>query len=321
MTILFRQFFVVAGLTVREVVRQPVTMLVTTLGILLVGLLPLFSLYTLGESERMVRDSGLAVFLVSGLLLGAYAAGTTLAHELRGGTASGILSKPVNRALFFLGKAFGVGAVLVLFGAAMSMAVIMSARMAHPSFHFDGWAGVPLLAVPAAGCLLGGVLNYATRRSFPAAAFSGTVAAAAAAYVFVGFLDTQGGWTAFGGAYDLRLWPVTTLVGAAVLLLSAIALAISVRLDTLPTLFAVTLIFLLGLSSYYLFGRHADTHLIAGVLYAVIPDWQHFWVVDGLAGGGRVPWSYTCSVLSYAAACLVAVLALGIAAIRGVEVE
>ena len=56
------------------------------------------------------------------------------------------------------------------------------------------------------------------------------------------------------------------------------------------------------------------------MLYSLIPNWQHFWVSDALTGGGRIPWSYVCQAVAYAATYTGAVLCLGLGAFAHADV-
>jgi ABC-type transport system involved in multi-copper enzyme maturation permease subunit len=100
---------IVARATTKEAVRQPVFLLLL-LGNCLV-FLPLLSFipyFTLGEDYKMLKNSGLMTILFSGLLLAVWTASTTISAEIEGKTTMTLLSKPINRRQFILGKYFGI---------------------------------------------------------------------------------------------------------------------------------------------------------------------------------------------------------------------
>jgi len=72
--------------------------------------------------------------------------------------------------------------------------------------------------------------------------------------------------------------------------------------------------------SDYLFGRSAGESTVAAALYRLVPNWQHFWVVDALAEGGTVPWPHVLGVALYAAVYTAGVLCLGVASFRHAEI-
>src|SRR5471030_3134671 len=56
----------------------------------------------------MVKDCGLATILITGLLISVWTASTSVAEEIEGKTAMTLLSKPINRRQFVLGKYIGI---------------------------------------------------------------------------------------------------------------------------------------------------------------------------------------------------------------------
>ena len=140
MRLWFKQFGAIAGLTALETIRQPICFILVATCIALIALLPILTTHTLSESQRMVRDSALALHFVTGLVLGAYAACASINHEIRRGTAAAILSKPVGRDLFFLSKFSGIAVVMVLFSAAAVLATLLSDRTAAEAYRPDGWS-------------------------------------------------------------------------------------------------------------------------------------------------------------------------------------
>ncbi|MBN1269225.1 MAG: ABC transporter permease [Kiritimatiellae bacterium] len=315
-----KQFLTLAGMTALEAVRQPICLLIVATCILFTAFLPFLLTHTLGEEGKLVRDSALALHFVFGLLLGSYASSATLSREIRRGTAGSILSKPVGRATFFLAKYTGIAAVMVLFSAAAAVATLIVARAGARAFVIDWWAAGPLLATVPVAFLLAGIQNYFTGRPFASNAFGLVLFALAAAFVTSGFTSAQGEWGAFGAAVPWQILPACVLLTLAILVLSAIATGLAARLETMPTLAVCSVVFVLGLMSDYLFGRHAGAHRAAAILYALIPNWQNFWVADALTDGGLVPWAYVGRAAGYAALYLAAVLGLGMLSFRRREI-
>jgi hypothetical protein len=50
----------------------------------------------------------------------------------------------------------------------------------------------------------------------------------------------------------------------------------------------------------------------ASVLYTAAPNWQLFWLADGLEGTNRIPWSYVAKAFGYMAGYLGTALAIGL---------
>ena len=107
---------IIMAATTKESVRQPVFILLLCL-VLAFNLVNTFvPFFTLGNDAKMLKDCGLATILISGLLLAAWTASTSIAEEIEGKTAMTLLSKPINRRQFVLGKYLGILlGVLLLF--------------------------------------------------------------------------------------------------------------------------------------------------------------------------------------------------------------
>lgn len=77
---------------------------------------PFTPYYTFGEDIKMLKDSGLTLILVLGIILALWTASTSIADEIEGRTALTLLSKPIRRWQFIVGKFLGIlGPVALLF--------------------------------------------------------------------------------------------------------------------------------------------------------------------------------------------------------------
>lgn len=321
MRLRIKQFVTIARMTAKEIARQPVTVLLTTVSLLFIALMPFLITHTLGQSLKVVRDSALAVHLLSGLLLGGYAANVSFAQEIGKGTAAAILSKPINRGTFFLAKVSGVAVVVLLFSAIVSTATLMSARAAMREFRVDWWAAGPLLAVPLLAYIAAALDNYFFHKPFTSSALIFMLLFGTIAFIFSEFVDASGQLASFGQMYDWRIPSASLLISAAVLILTSLSITLATRLAILPTLIICVLIFLLGLMSDYLFARHVGSSSLATILYYTLPNWQHFWIADGLTRTTAIPWGYIGGAFQYAAFYILGTLSLGILFFRKREIK
>ena len=112
---------VLAAATAKEAVRQPVFLLSAALAAALLVVNTFLPFFSLGEDVKMLKDTGLATMLIVGLLVAVWTASTTIHDEIEGRTAMTLLSKPINRRQFVLGKYLGilqaVGLLTVVVGA------------------------------------------------------------------------------------------------------------------------------------------------------------------------------------------------------------
>lgn len=304
-----------------EIIRQPISLLLFSFCLIFCAGLPLLVSHTLGETQALIIDSALSTHFATGLLLGAYAACSTLSRELQTGTASTILSKPVWRPLFFLSKFLGIVLVLVLFSVGASLVAIISARTVNDPFWINRFSAISTLLVLPVAYLIAAAINFKTQRPFASNAFVWLVILTLVAFVVNGFFSSDDGWIAFATLYRLEILPASLLVTTAIIVLCAIAASLATRLDTIPTISICATVFLLGLMSDYIFGRFADSNILARFLYQIVPNWQHFWVVDALRHNTAIPALYIFHALGYALLYTCGFLILGINAFKRIEME
>ncbi|MDX1967367.1 MAG: ABC transporter permease subunit [Planctomycetaceae bacterium] len=99
---------VIAQATAKEAVRQPVFLLSLALAIVILVINTFLPFFSLGEDVKMLKDCGLATILITGLLIAVWTASTSVSEEIEGKTAMTLLSKPINRRQFVLGKYIGI---------------------------------------------------------------------------------------------------------------------------------------------------------------------------------------------------------------------
>ena len=104
----------VATTTGKEAVSQPLFFLTMAGGcVLLIGLV--FTPYfTFGEDVKVYKDAGLQLIMILTLVIAIWTASVSLADEIEGRTALTVLSKPISRQQFVLGKYFGIVAPVLL---------------------------------------------------------------------------------------------------------------------------------------------------------------------------------------------------------------
>ncbi|MEX0701890.1 MAG: ABC transporter permease subunit [Planctomycetales bacterium] len=99
---------IIARATTKEAVRQPVFLLLIGIALIILVLNTFLPFFTLGEDVKMFKDCGLATLLVCGLLMAVWTSSNSIAQEIEGKTAMTLLSKPINRRQFILGKYVGI---------------------------------------------------------------------------------------------------------------------------------------------------------------------------------------------------------------------
>ncbi len=320
MRLIFKQFWAITRLSALEAVRQPITLLVTLGVMFLIGLLPILVTHTLGESLRLVRDSALSLHLLTGLVLGAFLACAALSQDIRKGTATAVLSKPVQRPLFLVAKFAGVATAILCFSLLIAIATLLAARTAREEFMPDWWGIGPLFAAIFLALAIAGVHHYFARGAYSSRAYGYLLVFAVVA---AGISGSVPHLTSSGEPAGGLLWssvPVSALITMATLVLTAFAVSLATRLELIPVLTICLFVLAAGLISDYAVGQLSAAPPLLRRAIEVIPNWQNFWAVDALNHDG-IPPRYLARVAMYSALYLAGILAAGIFAFRRMEVR
>jgi ABC-type transport system involved in multi-copper enzyme maturation permease subunit len=106
----------VASATGKEALSQPLFWVLMAIGVFLLILFPFIPYNTFGEDIKMVKDDGLTLIMILSVVLALWTASVSIADEIEGKTALTVLSKPIGRWHFVLGKFLGIiGPVAILF--------------------------------------------------------------------------------------------------------------------------------------------------------------------------------------------------------------
>lgn len=296
------QILAVAGNTAVEATRQPIYVTMLLLVLFLTALTPAISAFTFEDDNKLLIDMGLSTIFVGGLFLAAFTASGVVNNEIERKTVLTIVSKPVDRLTFIIGKYLGVLAANTVAHWCWSIAFLLAVRhrvLARINDTFDEpvltfGIGAALLALLAAS-----FWNYRYRREF-----GSTLAKFMAVLLPLGALltfsfDKQ--WQLQNPLDDIPvklIWGLVLLFQAEAIL-CAIAVAASTRFGRTLTLFFCTLGFILGITSDFIFGRHIDESILARIAYAVTPNLQYHWLADALTQGRDLDFGYVAMVSGY----------------------
>ena len=99
---------IIATATAKEAVSQPVFLLLTILGVVALIAFIYVPYNTFGEDVKMLKTSGMTLIKVLAIMVALWTASVSVAEEIEGRTALTVLSKPVGRRQFILGKFLGI---------------------------------------------------------------------------------------------------------------------------------------------------------------------------------------------------------------------
>ena len=289
-------FYYIAKNTFRESLREPIFFILLVTALVLIGHFPSMSLFVFREQIKLVIDSAMATTLVFGLFAAVLCASHTVSREMRNGTALLLLSKPVYRSSFILAKIAGIIAALIVFVFICNSATITAIIIAKDQFNMNMTAYYLFFAVIAGSAIFGLIANYMQGKSFASNSIMAMLVTVPAITLVLALTNQH---------VDIpfkALIPALLLLFMAVATMGTITVAIASRLDMVANLSICTVIFFLGLISSYLFNHQFDSQFINFInrgLYAILPNWQFFWLADALASQQQIPASYVIWTLLY----------------------
>jgi ABC-type transport system involved in multi-copper enzyme maturation permease subunit len=99
---------VIANATAKETISQPMFVLLTAVGAVFLVAYVFIPYNTFGEDVKMLKTSGMTTIKVLAIIMALWTASTSIADEIEGRTALTVLSKPVGRRQFIIGKFLGI---------------------------------------------------------------------------------------------------------------------------------------------------------------------------------------------------------------------
>lgn len=354
------QTLVIARNTFTEAIRQPIFVVLLLVAGTVLGFTPTVAAYTLEHGRgdnKMLIDLGLGTVFLAGVLLAAFSATGVLTREIENRTVLTVVSKPVARPLFVLGKFLGVFAAIALAHVILCIVFILtirhgvmqtaSDRFDMPVLLFGGGAAAVAIGLAAWG-------NFYLSWSFTSALIRALSVLSVLALALVLVISPQWAFqpptTEFvKNEGELAMISVgLLLLLEAVMILTAVAIACSTRLGQVMTLVCCVGVYLLGIISnsassvadqkiglraqagyFESFGQilnsQADASMkvlaiLLKVLYGIAPNLQFLWPADAITQGHPFDLTYVVSVSAYAVLYTVVVLGLAVALFQSREV-
>ena len=216
---LMRQIPIIAANAFMELVRQPVFLLLFTLSPILCVGLALFDYFGFGGTTsgpvnldlQMVKDGALTVVFLTGLAAAVLCATTSISREIETGTALAVLSKPVGRMHFLIGKYLGIVGALSVGGYLNLIGVLLASRMGHDAYaNFDIVGTMTFLIFVAIAYIAGGLMNYFAQKSFVPTTFAYLTLAITIAFFVICAQDktTAFYWVDSGAGIEASFWEI-----------------------------------------------------------------------------------------------------------------
>ena len=324
---MLEKLWAIVANTFIETIRQPIFNILIWVSAFWVAFVsPSVAGYSLsiGNDVKIMKDVSLATLLLYGLLAAVFSATGVITREIESQTVLTVVSKPVSRTLFLLGKYLGVALAILMGFYLVTLFFFMAARHGTIETVSDPYdAPVWTFGMIAVGLSLSaaGFGNYFYGWNFLTTLTGWATSAMSLALLVVLFISPkwqiQAPWTDF---HDMQLVYAVVMMFSAIAILTAFAVALSTRFSQVVTLMLCVGILLLGLLSDYYAGRFQDQATLYGLLYAVLPNFQFFWVGDALTQEQTIPFVLVARTSGYAALYTAAIISLGVAMFQTREV-
>ena len=334
---LLEQILAIARNTLLESIRQPIVLVVFVAATILVVLSNPLSAWTMQDDQRMFVDIGLSTVFLATAVLASFIATNVITREIENRTVLTVVSKPVPRPAFVLGKYLGVSAAMLMcFGClALVFALVEvhgTLQTVRDPFH------MPVILFGTLGILgaigLGAWMNYFYGRSFASWTMTTALPLLALAYLLSLFFDAEWKGVDLAKQFEPNIWKALLLMALATLILNAVAIAASTRLGQVLTLVVVVGVFVLGLLSDWMLGRAlaqplAESSATLGdhawraclwIARSALPNFQVFWLSDALTQKRPIPFEYIAYAVPYTACVVVGLLGLATALFQRREV-
>lgn len=137
----------IAANTFRETIRNKILYAILAFALFVIGISYFLADLSIGELTRIIADVGLACIHVFGVIMAVFIGITLVSQEVERKTIYLILSKPVPRWEFIVGKAIGLSATLLL----MTLVMATTLFLVHLGY---GRSPEPGIFIASAGIFL-----------------------------------------------------------------------------------------------------------------------------------------------------------------------
>lgn len=324
-----------------ESIRQPVFVVLLLGGTIALALNVSLAAFTFEDDNKLLIDLGMSTLFLAGLLLAAFGSTSVLTREIENKTVLTVVSKPVSRAALVIGKYVGIAAALSL--AYWSLAAIFLLSVRHRvqfSTRIDDSFDVPVLlfstTLGGLALAVAALANYLYRRPFASVFAVGYAVAMTAALGMVWCVSRDWEFQDPRSEWNPQLMIALGLVFQAILVLAAVAIAVSTRLTQTMTLLVCVGTFFVGLVSEYFLGTlltspagsaapaTTASWLSRGLLwplYTFIPNLQYFWPADALTQGHAITLDYFATVTLYAVLMIGGLISFAVILFQGRDVS
>ena len=246
----------VARTTAKEAILQPIFWVLLIFGSVAIVLFIILPYNTFGEDIKMFKDTGLTLIMLLSIILALWTASVSIAEEIEGRTALTLLSKPISRREFVIGKFLGIIGPVTLMFIILGVVFLCSVSVKVPYDARENSLPTPIAADSMREIVSFQVANYT-----------------------------------IGGAF-----PGLVLAWLEAIVLTSISVAISTRLQMQANLVICSTVYALGhlgpLLVQSAVGKHPIVSFVGTLIATVLPVLDHFNIQAAVSAGVSVPAEY-----------------------------
>jgi len=301
---MFTKLWGIAINSLTETIRQPIYGILLFVTIFLLVLNVGLAGYTFDDDNKLLKDLSLSTMLLCGLFLAAFSAAGVLSREIENKTVLTVVSKPVGRPVFILGKFMGLTGALAIAYYLCGIVFLLTMRHKVMSTARDQW-DLPVIIFGSAAffgtLLIAAFCNYLYDMQFSSTSVALSLPLMTLALVLVCLIGPEWQMQPFGKDFiDGQIIGAMTLVFGMVMIATAVAVAVSTRLGQVGTLAICFVVLMVGLASDYIFGQARENHVLAKLAYWLSPNLAFLWVTDALTLDNHITAHYVGMAFGYA---------------------
>jgi len=232
---------------------------------------PAFTMFTFFNAKKLILDMGMATILLAVLSSSVLGIFSIVGGEMEEKTSTLLLSKPISRFTFLLSKILAVSFSLLLIIIPLIIVLIMTLRMGVPEavyskveYYILWFEFMPLLLA----VVFAGASNYYADKNFGSSFIISFNILVFLSLFFLYLLEKN--------SLQLNLFKPALLLWMSGIIMAPIASILSLKGKISFALTFSFLIFILGLTSDYLF-KKLLTNQGVEIIYSLIPNFQVFW--------------------------------------------
>lgn len=220
--------------------------------------------------NKLLFDIGLATVFFCGILVAAFTCTSVISREIENKTVLTVVSKPVSRTRVILGKYLGVAGAMLLAIVIMVIFLLLGIRHGVMSTAADT-LDMPVIVFGVGSVLLsitlGAIGNYLYGWSFSQTSVVIMLPLTLIAYALVLAISKKWNFQPLSTDFKPQISLACVALSMALLVIAAIATAASTRLGQVMTIVICAGVFVLGLLSNHMIGRHAYDNPTIGEIF------------------------------------------------------